>query len=59
MNAHPLWGYVVAVVVVMVVIVGVMHFFYPERQREVFWHCVSFLFGMLAMYIAVHIYSWR
>ncbi len=55
---HTLTGYVIAVVIVMAVIIAVVHWTKPEREKEIAKHCLSFLLGMLAMYIAVHVYGY-
>ena len=48
-NKHPLWMYVIGVLVVF------------DRERfATFAHvCGGFLLGMFAMYIAMHVYSWK
>lgn len=51
-------GYVIAVIVVMVVIVGVAHWMGSNREREIIHYFAGFLLGMLAMYIAVHVYPY-
>lgn len=56
---HTLTNYIIAVLVVMVVINVLVYFYMPAKSRDVLFHCVSFLFGMLAMYIAVHVYVWQ
>ena len=57
MEKAPLARYVVAVLVVWTVILCVMWFAGDRaRFRAVATFCAGFLAGMLAMFIAVHVY---
>jgi hypothetical protein len=60
MNKPPLSRYVIAVAVVWAVILGVM-WFLGDKARFQKLALVGFGFGlgMLAMYIAVHVYRWK
>jgi hypothetical protein len=60
MEKHSLGTYVIAVIVVLIVI----NFIFWKvggvaRLKTMEAHSLSFLIGMLAMYIAVHFYSWK
>jgi hypothetical protein len=60
MTQHPLSQYVIAVIVVLVLInAGFYLFGGKKRSLDIARFSVGFLLGMLAMYIAVHIYSWK
>jgi len=60
MNKRPLWVYIIGVAVVWAIILASSWF-------EVIWTpfssvvavCAGFFLGMLAMYIAVHLYRWK
>jgi hypothetical protein len=57
---RPLWHYVIAVLVVLAVLNGLMQYLGgAARARDVAIFSAGFLIGMLAMYIAVHVYSYR
>jgi len=60
MNKHPLYIYVIATVVVWIIILGLMsalgHMTAFQKTLPV---CAGFFIGMLAMYIAVHLYRWK
>jgi hypothetical protein len=57
-NRLPLIVYVIGVAVVWVVILGVMWFLGDIARFQTFvWVCLGFALGMLAMYIAVHVYT--
>ena len=57
---HTLTGYVVAVIIVWAVILGVMWFFgNVVRFRTLALFCAGFFIGMLAMYIAQHVYPFH
>lgn len=60
MKKRPLWFYVVAVVVVLVILNLI---FWQVgggvKLREVESVSAGILIGMLAMYIAVHFYTWK
>jgi hypothetical protein len=55
----PLALYVVAVLVVWAIILGGMWLWDRERLHTFAVLCGGFLLGMLAMYIAVHLYRWK
>ncbi len=59
-NKRPLYVYVIAVAVVWAIILGTM---WALGHTDTFYSAVSvcggFALGMLAMYIAVHIYRWK
>ena len=60
MRRLPLWVYVVGVIIALAVVNGIAWFVGGAaklRSLELF--SAGFLFGMLAMYIAVHIYSYE
>ncbi|TSA45859.1 hypothetical protein D4R52_01685 [bacterium] len=58
-DKKPLYVYVIAVAVVWVVILGVFWFLNDMIRFQTFGLvCIGFALGMLAMYIAVHIYRW-
>jgi hypothetical protein len=60
MNKHPLYMYVIGVAVVWAVILGVMWFLGDMARFRTFASvCGGFALGMLAMYIAVHVYAWK
>jgi len=55
----PLLRYVIAVVIVWAAILAAMWFSgHHERFRLVATFCAGFFVGMLAMFIAVHLYRW-
>jgi peptidoglycan/LPS O-acetylase OafA/YrhL len=57
-NRFPLIVYVIGVAVVWAVILGVMWFFGDIARFQTFaLVCLGFALGMLAMYIAVHVYK--
>jgi hypothetical protein len=54
----PLVAYVIGVIVVWAVILGVMWFLGDIARFQTFaLVCLGFALGMLAMYIAVHVYK--
>jgi len=59
-NKRPLYVYVIGVAVVWTAILGLMWWL---GRTQIFYACVSacegFMLGMLAMYIAVHLYKWK
>jgi hypothetical protein len=56
----PLYHYVIAVAVVWAVILGVIWFLGNKARFHSFTLvCSGFALGMIAMYIAVHLYRWR
>lgn len=60
MNKRPLYVYVIGVAVVWAVILGTMWFFGHTASFHTFaLVCLGFALGMLAMYIAVHLYTWK
>ena len=57
-NRFPLIVYVIGVAVVWAVILGVMWFLGDIARFQTFaLVCLGFVLGMLAMYIAVHVYQ--
>ena len=57
-NRFPLIIYVIGVAVVWAVILGVMWFLGDIARFQTFaMVCLGFALGMLAMYIAVHVYK--
>ena len=59
MQKPSLIRYVIGVAVVWAVILGVMWFVSPANFATFALICSGFALGMLAMYIAVHVYSWK
>jgi hypothetical protein len=60
MKKYPLWLYVIGVIVVLVVVNCISWFLGGEaRLHTVEIFSGGFLLGMLAMYIAVHLYRWK
>jgi hypothetical protein len=59
LTQKPLWHYVIAVLVVWALILGGMWFWNRPRLRDFALICGGFFIGMLAMYIAVHVYRWK
>jgi hypothetical protein len=55
----PLWQYVIAVVVVWAGILAGMWMWSPARFHDFALIGGGFMLGMLAMYIAVHVYRWK
>jgi hypothetical protein len=56
----PLIRYVVAVLIVWAIVLCLAWIIGGiGRFKIVAVFCAGFLFGMLAMYIAVHLYAWR
>lgn len=59
-NKRPLYVYVIAVVVVWAVILGIVWSLGDIARFHTFaLVCLGFVLGMLAMYIAVHLYKWK
>lgn len=59
-NQPPLIRYMVGVLVVWAFVLGLAWIIGgAERFKIIAVFCAGFLFGMLAMYIAVHLYAWR
>ncbi|MDR3558186.1 MAG: hypothetical protein P4L61_01505 [Candidatus Pacebacteria bacterium] len=59
-NKSPLYVYVIAVIIVWAVILGIMWFSGRAASFYAFSLVSSgFMLGMLAMYIAVHLYKWK
>ena len=56
---HPLWQYVVSVIVVLAVLNGIASFTGAAKLKSMGVFSAGFLLGMLAMYIAVHLYRWK
>jgi hypothetical protein len=60
MHKRPLYIYVIAVAVVWAIILGVVWSFGDIARFQTFAAvCAGFALGMLAMYIAVHLYKWK
>jgi len=60
MNKRPLYVYVIAVVVVLAVLNTVVRYVDPTSTfNSSITFSGGFLLGMLAMYIAVHLYIWK
>ncbi len=60
MTKYPLSQYVIAVIVVLILLNTTIYFVLgKEKFLGVAKYSLGFLLGMLAMYIAVHIYSWK
>lgn len=60
MNKYPLYVYVIGVVVVWAIILGLSWFgIIWTPFDKVVSVCAGFALGMLAMYIAVHLYRWK
>ena len=60
MKKYPLWLYVVGVIIALVLVNYISWFLGGKAKLqtvEVF--SGGFLLGMLAMYIAVHLYRWK
>ncbi len=60
MNKFPLYVYVIGVAVVWAIILGLSWFgiIWTPFDKAVS-VCAGFALGMLAMYIAVHLYTWK
>ena len=60
MKKYPLSLYVFGVIVVLVIVNCLAWFLYGEKEfRSIMTFSLGFLLGMLAMYIAVHLYRWK
>ena len=60
MRRLPLWVYVVGVIIALAVVNGIAWFVGgAAKLRSVEIFSTEFLFGMLAMYIAVHVCSYK
>ncbi|MFZ1075672.1 MAG: hypothetical protein WAN50_04840 [Minisyncoccia bacterium] len=60
MNKRPLYVYVIGVAVVWAIILACSWFgIIWVPFHDVVTVCAGFLLGMLAMYIAVHLYRWK
>jgi hypothetical protein len=59
MQKYPLYTYVIGVVVVWAIILGIVWLRYAPHFTGALSLCAMFLLGMLAMYIAVHLYKWK
>ncbi len=60
MKKRPLSWYVVSVITALVVLNLVVWYLGGQtRLEEVARYSLGFLLGMLAMYIAVHLYAWK
>jgi len=56
----PLTRYVIGVLIVWTIILCLAWFLAGEEHfKTMTLLCTGFLLGMLAMYIAVHLYKWR
>ena len=56
---RPLWVYVTGVVITWILILGGTWFWDGARFDSLAILCAGFFIGMIAMYIAVHLYKWR
>ena len=57
---RPLWIYVIGVIVALAIVNYISWLIGGStRLQEVEWVSMGFLLGMLAMYIAVHLYKWK
>jgi hypothetical protein len=56
---RPLWVYVTAVIIAWIVILGGTWFWDIARFDTFAIFCGGFFIGMIAMYVAVHLYKWR
>ncbi len=54
---HTLTTYVVAVIIVMAIVIGVFWLTGDARTQRVLTFFIGFICGMIAMYIAVHVYA--
>ncbi len=59
MNKRPLYVYIIAVMVVWAALLGYVWFRYALHFTGALALCGMFFMGMLAMYIAVHVYRWK
>jgi hypothetical protein len=59
MNKRPLYMYVIACVIVWAVLLGGVRFWATSHFHDACAVCGGFFIGMLAMYIAVHVYRWE
>lgn len=60
MKKRPLYLYVIGVAVVWAIILTLSWFGIIWKPfHDVVTVCAGFALGMLAMYIAVHLYNWR
>jgi len=57
MNKRPLWVYVTGVLIALVIINSVYAYLHGAFSQNVTVFSLGFLVGMLAMYIAVHLYK--
>ena len=54
---RALTGYVAAVIVVMAAVIGIRWLVAgPEQGQKTLYFGIGFFFGMIAMYIAMHVY---
>jgi len=59
-NKRPLYIYVIATAVVWAIILTLSWLgFIWKPSHDVVTVCAGFYIGMLAMYIAVHLYKWK
>lgn len=60
MKKRPLNRYVIGVIVVLIIVNIISWFIGGEERAQMVSHVsIGFLLGMLAMYIAVHMYKWK
>ena len=59
MQTRPLYIYVIAIAVVWAALLCAMWLLDPARFPTVIHVCSGFFLGMLAMYIAAHVYRWK
>ena len=59
MQKYPLYIYILGVLVVWAGLLGYVWLVYTPHFIGALDLCAMFLAGMLAMYIAMHMYRWR
>lgn len=59
MKKTSLAVYVIGVVIVITLVNFIIGYTNPSEVRSVMTFSLGFLLGMLAMYIAVHLYRWK
>ncbi|HEX5430124.1 MAG TPA: hypothetical protein VFX17_03565 [Patescibacteria group bacterium] len=57
---RPLWVYIIGVIIALIIVNYISYLIGgTDRLRMVMDVSIGFLLGMLAMYIAVHLYTWK
>jgi hypothetical protein len=59
MNKRPLYVYVIACVIVWALLLGSVWLWAMPHFHDARAVCGGFFIGMLAMYIAAHVYRWK